>query len=96
MLQEPRFDPWASLSGELQLFVRPFLASSHRLATNAAKMGGKRAAVVGGGNEPPGAARHLELARARSLARSRVVGVSETVGGGDEGEQQREHHLWWQ
>ena len=53
-------------------------------------------AVVGGGNEPPGAARHLELARARSLARSRVVGVSETVGGGDEGEQQREHHLWWQ
>ena len=53
-------------------------------------------AVVGGGNEPPGAARQLELARARPLARSRVVGVSETVGGGDEGEQQREHHLWWQ
>ena len=27
VLQEPRFDPWAALSGELQLFVRPFLAS---------------------------------------------------------------------
>ena len=51
---------------------------------------------MGGSNEPPGAARRSELARGVPSAGSTVAGVSGAVDGGDEGEQQREHHLQWQ
>ena len=43
--------------------------------------------------QPPGAARRSELARGVPSAGSTVAGVSGAVDGGDEGEQQREHHL---
>ena len=48
---------------------------------------------MGGSNEPPGAARRSELARGMPSAGSTVAGVSGAVDDGDEGEQQREHHL---
>ena len=57
---------------------------------------GWQARVVGGSNEPPGAARWSELARGMPSAGSTVAGVSGAVDGEDEGEQQREHHLQWQ
>jgi len=84
MLEEPRFDPWAALGGEPQLFVRRSL-----LVADAGwqQMRPKwwQVALVGDGNKPPGAARRSELAKTSSSAGSRVVGASGAVVAGTRG-----------
>ena len=46
---------------------------------------GWQAAIVGGSNEPPGAARRLELPKTSSSAGSRAVGTSGAVVAGTRG-----------
>ena len=63
------------------------------------RWGGWQAAIVGGSNShrvqevATATGCRSELARGVPSAGSTVAGVSGAVDGGDEGEQQREHHL---